>query len=152
MKALVPLLLAAGVLSAVARVGENVDSLESRYGDRYVVGTDEFDAASVVYGFDKEGKSRLRARGFQLFAVVDKDQRCQEIVYEKESGLPLAPNEIQGILISNAMGMGWTPVKGNVSGGLFRRSDGAIAWIAGPNRLELMTVERARLRKIEVYG
>lgn len=148
MKTLVTLLIAAGVVSAAAHVGDRVDYLESRYGDRFSTGADEYDATSTVYGFDKEGISKLSARGFEVYAVICSKDVCQELIYQKKYGIALTNNEIQGILISNSMGMEWKRIEGNVDGPLFVRTDGAVAYISAKNRIEVMTAARAQQRNI----
>ena len=150
MKALVPLLLVVGVLPLTARVGEPLAELERRYGACFCEGPDQINQAFAVYGFDQEGTTALRRRGFAVQAVLDSSGRCQELDYIKAGSARLAVDEVRGILISNAQGKAWE-TKVLASGDVrFVRSDGLVALEAEPGRFEVMSAQRAQERGIAV--
>jgi hypothetical protein len=148
MKALATLVVLAGVAAADARIGENLSLLEGRFGESHVLGADECDPRSVVYGFDKAGVSSLRQRGFEVFAVIDADRTCQEIVYVKTAGTSINSNELQGMLLSNSVGQVWQPVHLESRETIYVRTDKALAKLTAPNRLEIVSAMRASVRKL----
>lgn len=146
-KALTALCVLVGVVQAHARIGDSLANLEGRYGESYVVGADTVDETCCVYGFDQAGKSALRRMGYSLFAVMDRDQVCRELIYEKAASNPINSREIQGILLANSLGMNWKPAPQPDGSVVYVRTDGAIAQITAPERLEILCPERAKRLK-----
>jgi hypothetical protein len=141
-------LVLAGVASLEARVGETLEVLESRYGESFVVGVDEYDESCVVYGFDRAGTSRLRQKGFEVYAVLDKKQVCVELDYAKMFSVELERDDLQGILMSNSVGMSWKSVSVPGRETIYVRADGVIGRSLGAGRFEVLSADRARRREI----
>lgn len=137
------MLILASTLRALAGIGDPVSNLEPRYGKSFESGSDEFEPALMVLGFDKEGVTALRQRGFELYVVADEENRCRQMTYVKSWGGALSPDEIRGMLTANGAGMAWK--SGILKDGsmVYVRSDGAIARSVEKTQLEVMTHERA---------
>jgi hypothetical protein len=133
----------ATTLSAVARIGDPVSNVESRYGKSYENGFDEFEPNLQVMGFDKEAVTALRQRGFELFVVVDADARVRQMTYVKSWGGMLSYDEVRGMLTANGCGLAWTSGLLQDGSSVYVRSDGAIARSVNNNQFHVMTHERA---------